>query len=261
MGGPGSRHGTLGPIPPVPKRKSRPHANNRSEETGHGCLYLVATPIGNLGDITERAVETLSLCQLLACEDTRKTRRLLSHLGISARTTALHDFNEESRTSSIADLIAEGQSVGIVSDAGTPAISDPGFRVVRECRRRNLPVVPIPGPSAVTTALCASGLPSDGFLFAGFLPPKKSARRRFFERYRDFEFTIVLFESTHRITKFLEDLIEVLGAERVICVAREITKIHESFHTGPVEAVQEEVLAKSLKGEFVVLIAKSGFVL
>ncbi len=228
---------------------------------GSGCLYLVATPIGNLGDITKRAEEALSQCQLLACEDTRKTRQLLSHLGISARTTALHNFNEKTRASSIADLVAEGQSVAIVSDAGTPAISDPGFRVVRECRRRNLPVVPIPGPSAVTAALSASGLPSDGFLFAGFLPPKKSARRRFFERYRDFEYTIVLFESKHRITKLLDDLIEVLEADRVICVAREITKIHESFHTGPAESIQKEVQSKSLKGEFVVLIAKSGFVL
>ena len=228
---------------------------------GPGCLYLVATPIGNLGDITKRAGKALSQCQLLACEDTRKTRQLLSHLGISARTTALHNFNEENRASAIADLVAEGQSVAIVSDAGTPAISDPGFRVVRECRRRNLPVVPIPGPSAVTAALSASGLPSDGFLFAGFLPPKKSARRRFLERYRDFEYTIVLFESKHRITKLLEDLIEVLGAERVICVAREITKIHESFHTGPAGTVRQKTLSESLKGEFVVLIAKSGFVL
>ena len=228
---------------------------------GSGCLYLIATPIGNLGDITKRARDTLSRCHLLACEDTRKTRQLLSHLGISAQTTALHNFNEETRASTIANLVAEGQSVAIVSDAGTPAISDPGFRVVRECRRRNLPVVPIPGPSAVTAALSASGLPSDGFLFAGFLPSKKSARRRFLERYRDFEYTIVLFESKHRITKLLDDLIEVLGAERVICVAREITKIHETFHTGEAGEVRQKTLSGSLKGEFVVLIAKSGFVL
>ncbi len=243
------------------KRKSSLRTDNRDQQIGPGCLYLVATPIGNLGDITERAREILARCHLLACEDTRKTRRLLSYLGISARTIALHNYNEESEASKIADLIEKGKTIGIVSDAGTPAISDPGFRVVRECRRRNLPVIPIPGPSAVMAALCASGLPSDGFLFAGFLPPKKSARIRFFERHRDFDYTLVLFESTHRITKFLEDLIEILGPERTICVAREMTKIHESFHTGTAIEVQSKVLSGSLKGEFVVLIAKSGFCL
>ena len=244
----------------MPKHISRQKVDSRRRRaTGPGCLYLVATPIGNLGDITERARKILANCHLLACEDTRKTRRLLSYLGISAKTTALHDYNEKDRAGEIADLLEIGYSVGIVSDAGTPVISDPGFRVVRECRKRNLPVTPIPGPSAVSAALCASGLPSDGYLFAGFLPPKKSARIRFFERYKECAYTLVLFESTHRITKFLEDAIEVFGPERTICVAREITKIHETFHTGPAEEVQIKVLAESLNGEFVVLIAKSGF--
>ncbi len=245
----------------MPKQISRRKSDSQNQEPIPGCLYLVATPIGNLGDISERARKILANCHLLACEDTRKTRRLLSHLGISVKTTALHNFNEASRAGQIADLLEAGQIVGLVSDAGTPAISDPGFRVVRECRKRGLTVTPIPGPSAVPAALCASGLPSDGYLFTGFLPPKKSARKRFFERYKDFEYTLVLFESTHRITKFLDDLIEVMGPERTICVAREMTKIHESFHTGPAEEVQKQVLAKSLKGEFVVLIAKSGFTL
>lgn len=224
-----------------------------------GCLYLVATPIGNLADLSPRAVEALKLSDTVVCEDTRVTRKLLDHVEIQRTTLSYREENEKKLAPELAERIARGSTLALVSDAGLPGISDPGFRLVRECRLRNLKVIPIPGPTAIIAALAASGLPTDQFFFAGFLPPKKRARQRFLEEHRNAEHTVVLFESRHRILKLLDDVVETLGTRRCICVAREITKLHETFHTGPVAEVREKIRNGSVKGEFVVLIAKNGF--
>ncbi|KAF0096368.1 MAG: 16S rRNA (cytidine1402-2'-O)-methyltransferase [Puniceicoccaceae bacterium 5H] len=223
------------------------------------ALYLVGTPIGNRHELTPRAVEVLERADVIACEDTRHAQRLLSHLDVSAPLRAYHDHNERNQADSLADLVAEGKRVALVTDAGMPAISDPGFRVVRACRARGLTVTPISGPSAVTVALAASGLPTDGFLFLGFLPPKTAARKRTFERWRELEYTLVFYESTHRITKFVDDVIEILGANRCMAIGRELTKLHETFYVGTAAEVRTKLLAGSLKGEFVVMIAKPGY--
>lgn len=232
-----------------------------SSSTTPGGLILVCTPIGNLSDISERSAEYLRSADCVACEDTRVTGKLLSKLAIDKSGTLLsyREENEKRMASELADRIAGGEQVALVSDAGMPAISDPGFRLVRECRKRGLPVTCAPGATACTTALALSGMPTDGFLFTGFLPPKSAARKRFFQKYEDFDFTIVLYESCHRIAKLLNDLVEVLGAERQICVARELTKLHESVFSGPAGEVRERVAQASQKGEFVVCIAKDGY--
>lgn len=224
-----------------------------------GVLYLIATPIGNLRDLSLRALDTLASVDLVACEDTRVTGRLLRRLSIQAELISCRDENEESLAPKLLERLLAGQSIALVSDAGTPAISDPGFRIVRACRAASLPVVPVPGPAAAIAALCASGLPSDCFYFAGFLPPKRSARKKFLRENRESQATQVLYESPHRVGKFLAEIIEELGPTRLVAVARELTKRHETFHVGPAEAVAERVAAGSQKGEFVVCIAKSGF--
>ena len=217
-------------------------------------------PIGNLGDISQRAVETLRSASCIACEDTRVTGKLLSKLEIEKpELLSYRDENEKFLASQLADRIAEGADITLVADAGTPAISDPGFRLVRECRKRGLTVTTTPGPSAVITALSISGLPSDGFFYAGFLAPKSAARKRFFTEYQDFGYTTVVYESCHRIGKFLNDLVDTLGPDRCISVCRELTKLHETVHTGPAAEVRDRVAKGSQKGEFVVLIAKAGF--
>ncbi|HKK17739.1 MAG TPA: 16S rRNA (cytidine(1402)-2'-O)-methyltransferase [Opitutales bacterium] len=232
-----------------------------TESANHGSLTLVSTPIGNLSDLSERAKEYLRSADCIACEDTRVTGKLLSKLEIEKSGTLLsyREENEKQMADGLADRIAAGERIALVSDAGMPAISDPGFRLVRECHRRGLALTCAPGATAGTTALALSGLPTDGFLFAGFLPPKSAARKRFFEKYQDFEYTIVLYESCHRIAKFLNDLIETLGGERCISVARELTKLHEGIHSGTAKDVRERVMKASLKGEFVVCIAKQAY--
>lgn len=226
-----------------------------------GQLTLVAAPIGNLGDVTARAVETLQNADTIACEDTRVTGKLLSKLGIEKSSPLLsyREENEKQMAVQLADRIAAGEQIALISDAGMPAISDPGFRLVRECRKRGLAVTAAPGLTAATTALAVSGLPSDGFLYVGFLPPKSAARKRFFESKRDFEYTIIIYESCHRIAKFLNDLVETLGENRCISVGRELTKLHETVHTGSATEVRERVAKSSQKGEFVVCIAKDAF--
>ena len=224
-----------------------------------GCLYVVATPIGNLKDLSTRAVAILTGSDVIACENTRKARRLLDPFGIKTEVILCNEHNEKRQANTIADMVASGKSVALISEAGTPCISDPGFRVVRECRRRGLPVAPVPGPSAGVAALAASGLPSNGYLFVGFLPARKSARRRFFEKYRDFEYTLVFYESTHRIDAFLDDFVDTLGPQRTICLAREMTKIYETFLVGPASEVRDRLKTGSKKGEFVVLAAKDGY--
>lgn len=224
-------------------------------------LYLVATPIGNLGDLTTRAVDTLRNCDLIACEDTRKVQRLLQPHGIRKPLQAYHEHNEQALAPLLAERLAQGESIALVSEAGTPAISDPGFRLVRLCRARGLTVSPVPGACAAICALSASGLPSDSFLFLGFLPPKSAARRRCFDQHKDASYTLVFYESTHRIIKFLDDLLETVGSLRIIALAREMTKLHETFHVGTVEEVRHIMETSSQKGEFVVCVARQGFVL
>lgn len=226
-----------------------------------GHLYVVATPIGNLGDISERARAILAGVDVIACEDTRSTGMLLTRFGVRKELFAYHEHNETEAAEHLAEWIATGKSVAVVSDAGTPALSDPGFRVVRACRRRGLPVVPVPGACAVVAVLSASGLPSNGFLFVGFLPPKSAARIAFFEKHRDFDYTLALYESCHRIDKAVAEIAATLGPTRVICVAKEVTKLHETFWVGPVAAVQASMARASLKGEFVLLIAPADFAL
>ncbi len=225
-----------------------------------GHLYVVATPIGNLADLTERARAILGAVDLVACEDTRTTGAMLSRLGLHRELTAYHDHNESEVADRLAEQISLGKSVAVVSDAGTPGLSDPGFRLVRACRRRGLPVVPVPGASALTAVLSAAGLPTNGFLFVGFLPPKSAARRAFLAKHRDFDYTIALYESCHRIEKFAAEITGVLGPDRVICIAKEVTKLHEAFLTGLAGDVQTRLAKMNLKGEFVVLIAPQDFV-
>ncbi len=240
---------------------SEPASANASLTPLAGHLYVIATPIGNLADLTERARALLGAVDLVACEDTRTTGAMLTRLGLRRELVAYHDHNEIEAAERLADQLAAGKSVAVVSDAGTPALSDPGFRLVRACRRRGLPVVPVPGACAITTALCAAGLPTNGFLFAGFLPPKSAARIGFLQKYRDFDYTLALYESCHRIDKFSREIADTLGPDRVVCIAKELTKLHETFWVGTAAAVADQIARASRKGEFVVLIAPATFVL
>ncbi|MGD1031140.1 MAG: 16S rRNA (cytidine(1402)-2'-O)-methyltransferase [Opitutaceae bacterium] len=224
-----------------------------------GHLYVVATPIGNLADLSERARAILVSADVIACEDTRTTGALMARLGRRGELVSYHEHNEAEAAERLAGRILGGASVALVSDAGTPGLSDPGFRLVRACRRRGLPVVPVPGPSAVAAVLSASGLPTNGFLFAGFLPPKAAARTAFFEKHRSFEFTIALHESCHRIAAAVDDIVRVLGEKRTLCVAKEVTKLHETFIVGAAADVRERLSKASLRGEFVLLIAPADF--
>ena len=234
---------------------------NGSLQALPGHLYVVATPIGNLADLTERARAILGSADLVACEDTRTTGVLFNRLGLHKEFFPYHEHNERESADRLTGLLTAGKSIALVSDAGTPGLSDPGFRVVRACRRLGLPVVPVPGPSALVTVLCASGLPTNGFLFSGFLPPKSAARIAFFTKYRECEFTLALYESCHRIDKAVDEVVATLGPDRVICVAKEVTKLHETFLTGRGADVQARLAKTSLKGEFVLLIAPADYVL
>lgn len=226
-----------------------------------GCLYVVATPIGNLGDMSQRALAVLGACDVVACEDTRVSGRLLDHFGIRKPLLSYRDENEIRQSDVLCGRMRAGEKVVLMSDAGVPTVSDPGFRMVRQCRREGIPVIPIPGASAVVTALCCSGLPSDAFLFLGFLAPKSSARIKAFQQYREFPHTLIFYESPHRILKFMDDVVAELGPDRVICVCKELTKLHERVWTGAAGEVHASLMKSSTKGEFVVLIAPSGYVL
>jgi 16S rRNA (cytidine1402-2'-O)-methyltransferase len=225
------------------------------------ALYLIASPIGNRQDITARAIDCIQSVDRLYAEDTRHSRRLLELLQIERPLLPCHEHNEIAMGEEIVRHLQEGKSCGLLSDAGTPGISDPGFRVVRACRREGLPVVPLPGPSAMIAALSVSGLPTDRFHFFGFLPPKKAARQKNFIEYKEAPDTLIYYESTHRIEKFLEDAESVFGAGRTICLARELTKHYETILTGTIEEVRRQFAGGSSKGEFVILIAKEGYVL
>ena len=219
-------------------------------------LYVVATPIGNLADISERAHQVFEAVDIIAAEDTRHTKRLLNHLGINKQLIAVHDHNESQAAAVLIDRLGQGQNVALVSDAGTPLIADPGYHVLKEVVQAGFNVVPVPGACAVITALCASALPTDRFIFDGFLPPKTGARQQYYQSIQGEERTVVVYESPHRIVASLQDLQTVLGDEKEIVVARELTKTFETFLRGSISDVLSQVEADSnqQKGEFVLMI-------
>ncbi len=221
-----------------------------------GTLYVVATPIGNLGDLATRAREILGGVQRVAAEDTRHTRTLLQQFGIAAILVSLHEHNEEAACGELVERLAAGESVALVSDAGTPLLSDPGYRLVRRAREHGIAVRPVPGPSAITAALSVAGLPTDRFAFEGFLPPKSAARRRRLEALAAHTGTLVFFEAPHRILATLEDIRLVLGEERELVIARELTKRFETVLAGTAGAVHERVAADpdQQRGEIVLLV-------
>lgn len=218
-----------------------------------GTLYLVATPIGNLQDVTLRALETLRNVDLIACEDTRHTLKLLNHFRISNRLISYHEHNEQERADELADRLVQGDSIAIVSDAGTPGICDPAFRIVQRAIEIGAAVVPIPGAVAFVDAVIGSGLATDSIFFGGFLPAKKSERRKRLDEIRDIPATLVLYETPHRLTKSLVDCLDVLG-NRKAAVARELTKLHEEFVRGSLSDLAERFTKTPTKGEIVLII-------
>lgn len=219
-------------------------------------LYIVATPLGNLDDITARARDVLGSVDMIAAEDTRRTQSLLTHLGLRTQTIAYHAFNEHARTQGILDQLLSGKSVALVSDAGTPLISDPGYLLVKAAREQGIQVVPIPGPCAVVTALCVSGLPTDRFYFEGFLPAKSAQRCAVLNSLAQQPCTLVFYESPHRILDSLADMLKVLGP-REAAIGRELTKTFETVLAGPLPELIEKVTAdpNQQKGEFVVMVS------
>ena len=230
--------------------------DNKTLPTEVPTLYIVPTPIGNLGDITQRAIEVLSNVDLVAAEDTRHTGKLLSHFSIQTKTFALHDHNEQQKAQVLVDKLLAGHSIALVSDAGTPLISDPGYHLVTQCRQAGVKVVPLPGACAVITALSASGLPSDRFSFEGFLPAKSKGRKDKFLEIAKVERTCVFYESPHRILDSLDDMLEILGPDREVVLARELTKTFETIQGMPLGELVEWVKSDSnqQRGEMALLI-------
>ena len=222
-----------------------------------GTLYIVATPIGNLGDLSMRATEILSEVDVIAAEDTRVTRKLLKHIGTETPMLSLHEHNEQQRLHNLLARLQSGESVALVSDAGTPLISDPGYPLVKAVRQAGVNVVPIPGPCAVISALSVSGLPTDKFVFEGFLPGKPAGRRARFEELLYEHRTIIFYESPHRILACLEDLETVMGTQREVVIARELTKTFETVRSGSVAEIREwvEQDQNQQRGEIVLLVA------
>jgi 16S rRNA (cytidine1402-2'-O)-methyltransferase len=219
-----------------------------------GTLYLVPTPIGNLEDITQRALRLLSEVDLIACEDTRHTRKLLNHYAIKTKTISYHEHNEQARAAELCAQLTGGANVALVSDAGTPLVNDPGFRLVQQAIAGNIAVVPLPGPSALVTALVGSGLPTDEFFFGGFLPARASSRRARLEKMKAIDATLIFYEAPHRIAATLRDALAVLG-ERQAAVARELTKLHEEIARGLLsELAGRFSSAESARGEMVLII-------
>ncbi|MCZ2075246.1 MAG: 16S rRNA (cytidine(1402)-2'-O)-methyltransferase [Bryobacterales bacterium] len=223
-----------------------------------GTLFVVSTPIGNLDDLTFRAVRVLKEAAVIACEDTRHTKKLLDHYGIKRPLLSYHEHNEHERAAELVSRLQRGESVALVSDAGTPLLSDPGYRIVARARQEGIPVVPLPGASALLAALAASGLPMDAFHFAGFLPPKSAARRKLLESLRGEHATLVFYEAPHRILEALADVEAILG-QRDVVVARELTKVHEEFLRGTAAEIRQSLAARgSVKGEITLLVARGG---
>jgi 16S rRNA (cytidine1402-2'-O)-methyltransferase len=221
-----------------------------------GILYLVATPVGNLEDISLRALRILKEVDLVACEDTRHTAKLLTHYGIRTPSRSYHKFNEERRALQLVEMLREGKNIALVSDSGTPLVSDPGYELVSACRREGIQVVPIPGPSASIAALIASGLPSDNFCFAGFLPSKGSLRKRRLEELAGIPATLILYEAPHRLLSSLADMAAILGPRRAT-VARELTKIHEELLHGTLAELLKVLQERDrIQGEITLVIER-----
>ena len=225
-----------------------------NQKSPTGSLYLVATPIGNLEDITLRALRILKEADLIACEDTRHTAKLLTRYGITTPRKSCHEFNEESRIPEFIEMLREGKNIALVGDAGTPLISDPGYKTVAACRMEGIKVIPVPGASAVVAALAASGLPSDCFFFAGFLPSRAAPRRRRLAELAGIPATLVFYEAPHRLVTSLKDMSAVLGPRRA-ALAREITKIHEEFLYGTLDEILDIIVARpEIRGEITLVI-------
>ncbi|MGB8014208.1 MAG: 16S rRNA (cytidine(1402)-2'-O)-methyltransferase [Terriglobales bacterium] len=242
----------------MPEDTRNGNGSERDVAVGGPSLYLVATPIGNLEDITLRALRVLKEVDLIACEDTRQTLKLLSHYGIHTRTVSYHEHNEMTKAAELVVDLEGGAKIALVTDAGMPGISDPGFRLITLAIRHHVPVVPIPGASAFLAALVASGLPTDSFRFSGFLPSKSGQRRKLLESVKDSPRTQVFYEAPHRLLETLADVVEVLGDDRHVVVAREVTKLHEEFLRGRAQEVLDQLKARGdVKGEITLLIAKA----
>ncbi len=222
-----------------------------------GTLYVVATPLGNLGDLSSRAVSVLGEVDLIACEDTRHLRRLLNHLNLNTSTTSYHEHNEQAKSPQLLSRILDGQNLALVSKAGTPLVSDPGYRLVRLCRQNQVSVTPVPGPAAAVTALSVSGLPSDRFHFLGFLRRQRETLRKQLKSVASIDATLIMYLSPHRLLPTLETVLEVLG-NREAFIAREMTKVHETFHFGPLEEIVAELGAEAARGEYTLLVAGAG---
>src|SRR3989441_6082892 len=227
----------------MPAKPSSSKPVEPADPAAGGCLYLVGTPIGNLEDITLRALRILKEVDQIACEDTRHTQKLLTHYDIHKPLVSYHEHNELTRAPELVVALEQGAKIALVSDAGMPLVSDPGYRLVTLSLRHHLPVVPIPGPSALLAALSASGLPNDEFLFAGFLPARSGERRRALERLRIEDRTIIFYEAPHRIEETLSEALEILG-DRPACLAREVTKLHEEFRRASLSGLLASLAGK-----------------
>ncbi len=227
--------------------------SNPAPDESIGCLYLVGTPIGNLEDITLRALRILREVDQIACEDTRHSQKLLNHYEIVKPLVSYHEHNEMTRAPELLIALEQGAKIALISDAGTPLVSDPGYRLVTLCLRHHIPVVPIPGPSALLASLSASGLPNEEFLFVGFLPARSGERRRALERLRIEDRTVILYEAPHRVEECIADAQEILG-DRPACLAREVTKLHEEFRRGKLSALAASLSERPARGEITLLI-------
>src|SRR2546421_410813 len=236
-----------------PKATKAANAAEAVNPADGSCLYLVGTPIGNLEDITLRALRTLKEVDRIACEDTRHTLKLLTHYDIHKPLVSYHEHNELTRAPELVVSLEQGAKIALVSDAGMPLVSDPGHRLVTLCLRHQVPVVPIPGPSALLASLSASGLPNEEFLFVGFLPARSGERRRALERLRIEDRTIILYETPHRVAECVADAREVLG-NRSACIAREVTKLHEEFRRGKLSELSTSLEERPARGEITLLI-------
>jgi len=218
-----------------------------------GILHVVATPLGNLDDMSPRAVRILQEADMIACEDTRHTHKLLNHFGIATPTTSYHEHNEAARSAELLNRLKEGASIALVSDAGTPLISDPGFRLVSACRAEGVPVIPVPGPSALTAALSVCGLPTDRFLFLGFLPRRGAARREELKRFGELNVSLVIYAAPHHLRETLRLVRESLG-NRPVFLIREITKLYESSYFGPIDEVIATTEREQPRGEYTLVV-------
>ena|SRR5579859_437509 len=230
-----------------------PKCPGEDRQNPNGCLYLVGTPIGNLEDITLRALRILKEADQIACEDTRHTQKLLAHYDIHKPLVSYHEHNEPKRAAELASAMEQGARIALVSDAGMPLVSDPGHRLVALCLQKQIPVVPIPGPSALLAALSGSGMPTEEFLFVGFLPARNGERRRALERLRIEERTIILYEAPHRVAESAADALEILG-DRPACLAREVTKLHEEFLRGKLSEVLASLEERQVRGEITLIL-------